>query len=493
MRDSILGSVKKLLGVSSDYDVFDRDLIIYINAAFSTLHQLGVGPKTGFAIEDDSQSWVDFVGSDDPRYNSVKSYVYIRARLLFDPPGTSFLLEALNKQREELEWRLNVVDEGDDWGNPTQSPEGEGQSGLPGPQGPPGPQGIQGPEGPPGPQGIQGPPGPQGIQGPSGSSGPIALDDLADVDVHLSATGMMLTKQIDGSWKGANFSRPLNWLSDVLAPSDAEGLLGTTAPGAWEPIPMDHIQQRVVGPLPGQVSDLDARVSALEVTPEPVPADHALTVDNYSGGFTRIIGAEVIGANVTRITLSLATVPGPNGAIFNNLAEISGSANVWADFGGNLGRVEDAMTGSVIQGAALKEIIRRNTIVLVHRDDSVPGHPTLKVDGTESHSQAGTTLTLAALADVNDSVATAPQGKILGATSTGQWGPVEVSTSSWYWGKEAPTEMMTPLADENDFYIDTVTGDIYVRSVPTTGMIPGIAPAPAPPPSTSINNLIPGS
>jgi hypothetical protein len=330
-------------------------------------------------------------------------------------------------------------------------------------------------------------------QGGGGPSGPIALDDLTDVDVHLSATGMMLTKQIDGSWKGANFSRPLNWLSDVLAPSDAEGLLGTTAPGAWEPIPMDHIQQRVVGPLPGQVSDLDARVSALEATPEPVPADHALTVDNYSGGFTRIIGAEVIGANVTRITLSLATVPGPNGAIFNNLAEISGSANVWADFGGNLGRVEDAMTSSVIHGAALKEIIRRNTIVLVHRDDSVPGHPTLKVDGTESHSQSGTTLTLAALADVDDSVATASQGKLLGATSTGQWGPVEVSTTTWYWGRDAPNEMMLPLADENDFYIDTNTGDIYVRSVPTTGMIPGIAPAPAPPPSTSINNLIPGS
>jgi hypothetical protein len=253
---------------------------------------------------------------------------------------------------------------------------------------------------------------------------PRTLDDLTDVDVSLSATGMMLTKQLDGSWKGANFTRPLNWLTDVAAPADAEGVLGTTGPGQWEPLPMDHLQQQIVGPLPAQVAALDQRIAALEVTPEPAPVDHALTVDNYAGGFTRIVGAQVIGTDPVRITVALATTPGVNGTVFPDLSAISGSANVWADFAGALGRVEDALTGTPIHGAALKEVIRRGTVVICHRDNTDPAHPTLKIDGTEAAGQPGTSLTLASLADVDNAAATAPAGQVLGTTGVGEWGPV---------------------------------------------------------------------
>jgi hypothetical protein len=188
---------------------------------------------------------------------------------------------------------------------------------------------------------------------------------------------------------------------------------------------MDHLQQQIVGPLPAQVAALDQRIAALEVTPEPAPVDHALTVDNYSGGFTRIIGAQVIGTDPVRITVSLATTPGVNGTVFPDLSAISGSANVWADFAGSLGRVEDALTGTPIHGAALKEVIRRGTVVICHRDNTDPAHPTLKVDGTEAAGQPGTSLTLASLADVDNAAATAPAGKVLGTTGVGEWGPVD--------------------------------------------------------------------
>lgn len=106
-QTSILKSIKKLLGVPEEYDVFDTDITIHINSAFSTLNQLGVGPSEGFSIEDDTETWGMFLG-DNTQINSVKTYVYIKVRLLFDPPTTSFAIDALKKQAEELEWRLNV-------------------------------------------------------------------------------------------------------------------------------------------------------------------------------------------------------------------------------------------------------------------------------------------------------------------------------------------------------------------------------------------------
>jgi hypothetical protein len=81
---------------------------MYINSAFATLEQIGVGPVGGFMIDDDGAKWEDFIGTD-PRMNPVKTYVTLRARLLLDPPTTSFLLQSLQEQCKELEWRLEVA------------------------------------------------------------------------------------------------------------------------------------------------------------------------------------------------------------------------------------------------------------------------------------------------------------------------------------------------------------------------------------------------
>lgn len=117
MSDSILNSTKKILGLAEDYDVFDLDIIMHINAVFGTLNQLGIGPEEGFAIEDDTATWDAFLGTDK-RLNAVKQYVYLRVRLIFDPPETAYLLAAFEKQIQEQEWRLNVVREGDSWIDP---------------------------------------------------------------------------------------------------------------------------------------------------------------------------------------------------------------------------------------------------------------------------------------------------------------------------------------------------------------------------------------
>lgn len=111
MEPSILKSVKKILGLAPDYTPFDLDVITHINASFSILNQLGVGPEEGFAIEDDSEEWDDF---DVPsnQLQLVKTYIYLKCRILFDPPGTSFLLQSSENQLKEYEWRLNTFREG---------------------------------------------------------------------------------------------------------------------------------------------------------------------------------------------------------------------------------------------------------------------------------------------------------------------------------------------------------------------------------------------
>ena len=109
--DSILDSTKKILGLDPEYDVFDVDIITHINSVFFTLNQLGVGPAEGFMITDNTTPWTWF--SEGPsNLNAVKTYVYLRVRLLFDPPQTSFAISAMEKQIQELEWRLNVHREG---------------------------------------------------------------------------------------------------------------------------------------------------------------------------------------------------------------------------------------------------------------------------------------------------------------------------------------------------------------------------------------------
>ncbi|MET0786851.1 MAG: hypothetical protein ABWY25_09110 [Paenisporosarcina sp.] len=110
MEESILKSTKKILGLAEDYTPFDLDVITHINAAFSILDQLGVGPVDGFSIYDDTAVWDDFVVPPN-QLHLVKTYIYLKVRYLFDPPTTSFLLEAANTQIKEYEWRLNVFRE----------------------------------------------------------------------------------------------------------------------------------------------------------------------------------------------------------------------------------------------------------------------------------------------------------------------------------------------------------------------------------------------
>lgn len=117
MAESILKSVKKVLGLPEEDGPFDQDVILFINGVFSTLADLGVGPDAGFSIADSSPTWDTFLGAD-PRLNSVKTYMYLRVRMLFDPPGTSFLMNAMQEQIKEHEWRLNVQMEKTIWTDP---------------------------------------------------------------------------------------------------------------------------------------------------------------------------------------------------------------------------------------------------------------------------------------------------------------------------------------------------------------------------------------
>lgn len=105
MERSILISTKKILGIADSYEVFDLDIITHINTAFSNLAQLGVGPTAGFFIEDDSGEWEELNLS--PALTAmVRTYVFLKTQMFFDPPALSFLIEMKNNQIQELEWRL---------------------------------------------------------------------------------------------------------------------------------------------------------------------------------------------------------------------------------------------------------------------------------------------------------------------------------------------------------------------------------------------------
>lgn len=106
--ESILTSVKKMLGITDDYTHFDSDITIHINSVFMILSQLGVGPVNGFTITDKSDTWSDFIPADNKNFESVKTYVYLKVKLLFDPPMSSAVMEAMKQMISELEWRLNV-------------------------------------------------------------------------------------------------------------------------------------------------------------------------------------------------------------------------------------------------------------------------------------------------------------------------------------------------------------------------------------------------
>lgn len=106
--ESILTSIKKLLGISEDYTQFDQDIIMHINSVFLTLNQLGVGPEDGFSIEDETAEWYDFI-EDNVKLQAVKSYMYLKVRLLFDPPLSSSVIDSMERMIAEYEFRLNVV------------------------------------------------------------------------------------------------------------------------------------------------------------------------------------------------------------------------------------------------------------------------------------------------------------------------------------------------------------------------------------------------
>lgn len=105
---SILYSIKKLLGISEEYLAFDIDIISAINAAFFTLNQLGIGPEYPYTIDSAEPTWSDFLGDQEKFLGSITTYVFLKVKLMFDPPTNSFLVDSMQKQIQEYEWRLTV-------------------------------------------------------------------------------------------------------------------------------------------------------------------------------------------------------------------------------------------------------------------------------------------------------------------------------------------------------------------------------------------------
>ena len=110
--NSILVSIKKMLGIDPNCNAFDAELVMYINSVFPTLSQIGYQPADEFMIESEDSTWEDLVLEDVGIVNLIKTYVYAKVRMLFDPPTSSFVLESLNNQAKEMEWRIYVHSEG---------------------------------------------------------------------------------------------------------------------------------------------------------------------------------------------------------------------------------------------------------------------------------------------------------------------------------------------------------------------------------------------
>lgn len=119
VENSILDTTKKALGVDSEYTRFDPEIIMHINSVFTTLQQLGVGPAAGYMIEGQNNLWSEFI-SNPYTMNSVKTLMAFKVRLAWDPPGVASVLASMERQVQELEWRLNVAND-TTWTHPFQS------------------------------------------------------------------------------------------------------------------------------------------------------------------------------------------------------------------------------------------------------------------------------------------------------------------------------------------------------------------------------------
>lgn len=108
METSILNTIKKLLGIDSTYTAFDTDIIVAINSAFSVLTQLGMGPTSGYRITGTTETWANYLGTA-VNLDLVKDYIYLKVRYIFDPPSSSFAVNAINEQIKEYEWRINTL------------------------------------------------------------------------------------------------------------------------------------------------------------------------------------------------------------------------------------------------------------------------------------------------------------------------------------------------------------------------------------------------
>lgn len=121
MELSVLLSTKKILGIGSDDESFDLDVLTFINSAFSTLNDIGVGPVGGILVEDAEYTWDDFSAAtlaDDTQLNDIKTYVFLRVKMSFDPPGTPYLVNAFKDQVDEHLQRISMRRETVEWVDP---------------------------------------------------------------------------------------------------------------------------------------------------------------------------------------------------------------------------------------------------------------------------------------------------------------------------------------------------------------------------------------
>lgn len=107
--ESILTSIKKLLGIAEEYTHFDPDIIMHINTVFMVLNQIGVGPENCFVIDDETATWEDFLGRKNQNIEAVKTYMYLKVRIVFDPPANGTVMKSIESAISEYEFRLNAI------------------------------------------------------------------------------------------------------------------------------------------------------------------------------------------------------------------------------------------------------------------------------------------------------------------------------------------------------------------------------------------------